>query len=94
MKKLSRPAARAELRLVVSAPTEVIPADVQARLEHVAVAYHAYDLERRNGLVARFLALPDAADALCAPVPVGAVRQLATRSTRELAGLWHLVQAD
>jgi hypothetical protein len=65
--KLSRPAARAELRLVVFAPTEVTPADVQARLEHIAAAYHAYDLERGNGLVARSLALPDAADALCAP---------------------------
>src|SRR5229473_8541591 len=90
--KLSRPAARAELRLVVFAPTEVTPADVQARLEHVAAAYHAYDLERGNGLVARSLALPDAADVLCRPIPVGAVRQLATLTTRELAGLWHLVQ--
>ena len=70
--KLSRPAARAELRLVVFAPMEVAPADVQARLEHVAAAYRAYDLERGNGLVARSLALPDASDALCAPVPVGA----------------------
>ncbi|MDQ6669209.1 MAG: type IV secretory system conjugative DNA transfer family protein [Chloroflexota bacterium] len=91
--KLSRPAARAELRLVVFAPTDVTPAEVQARLEHVAAAYHAYDLERGNGLVARSLALPDAADALCAPVPVGSLRQLATLTTRELAGLWHLVQA-
>src|ERR1041385_9058588 len=44
-------------------------------------------------LVARSHVLPDAADALCAPVPVGAVRQLATLTTRELAGLWHVVQA-
>ena len=57
--KLSRPAARAELRLAVFAPTSVTPADVQARLEHVAAAYHAYDLERGNGLVARSLALPE-----------------------------------
>ena len=62
--KLSRPAARAELRLVVFAPMEVAPADVQARLEHVAAAYRAYDLERGNGVVAHSVALPPP-DTLC-----------------------------
>src|SRR5579859_2071470 len=91
--KLSRPAARAELRLAVLAPATVAPAEVRARLEHVIAAYHAYDLERGNGLVARSLPVPETADALCSPVPLGKPRRLATLTTRELAGLWHLVQA-
>lgn len=91
--KLSRPVARAELRLAIFAPADAAPADMQARLDHVVAAYHAYDIERGNGLVARPLAVPDASDALCAPVPLGPTRRLAVLSTRELAGLWHLVQA-
>jgi len=91
--KLSRPAAKAELRLAVFAPADVPPTDVQARLEQLVAAYHAYDLARGNGLVARPLRVPDAADALCAPTPVGPIKRLAILSTRELAGLWHLVQA-
>ena len=91
--KLSRPVARAELRLALFAPEGAAPADVQARLQHVVAAYHAYDLERGNGLVARSLKVPEADDALCAPVPLGPIRGRAVLSTRELAGLWHLVQA-
>ena len=91
--KLSRPAARAELRLAVFAPENVPLVEVQARLEHVIAAYHAYDLERGNGFVARSLPVPDSADALCAPAPLGPTRRLAMLTTRELAGLWHLVQA-
>jgi hypothetical protein len=91
--KLSRPVARAELRLAVFAPDTVPLSEVRARLEHLIAAYHAYDLERGNGFVARPLVVADAADALCAATPVGPTRALATLTTRELAGVWHLVQA-
>ena len=92
--KLSRPAARVELRLAVFAPADAAPSEVDARMAHLVSAYRAYDLERGNGLVARRLPVPEAADALCSPVPLGPSRRLATLTTRELAGLWHLVQAD
>jgi hypothetical protein len=91
--KLSRPVARAELRLAVFAPDAVPVSEVRARLEHLIAAYHAYDLERGNGFVAQPLVVADAADALCAATPVRPTRALATLTTRELAGLWHLVQA-
>ena len=91
--KLSRPAARAELRLAVFAPAAETTAEVQSVLDQLVAAYRAYDLERGNQLVARPLRLADAPpEALCAPVPLGPTRRLATLSTRELAGLWHLVQ--
>jgi Helicase HerA, central domain len=91
--KLSRPAARAELRLAVFAPASEIAAEVQAALEQLVAAYRAYDLERGNQFAARPLRLAGAPpEALCAPVSLGPARRLATLSTRELAGLWHLVQ--
>src|SRR5256885_235872 len=46
--KLSWPAARAELRLAVFAPASAPPGKVQARLDHLVAAYHAYDLQRGN----------------------------------------------
>jgi hypothetical protein len=91
--KLNRPAARAELRLAVFAPTAADAAKVAERLEQLAAAYRAYDLERGNRLVARRLCAPGDPRALCAPLPLGPSRSLATLSTRELAALWHPVQA-
>jgi hypothetical protein len=91
--KLSRPAARVELRVSLYAPNTVPPPEVQARLEQLIAAYQPYDLQRSNGFVARELDVLDVADALSAPVPVGPTQSLATLTTRELAGLWHLVQA-
>ena len=46
--KLSRPAARAELRLAVFAPDTVPQSELQATLDRLIAAYHAYDLERGN----------------------------------------------
>jgi hypothetical protein len=91
--KLARPVARAELRLAVFAPETAESDDVQAKLEQLVAAYGAYDLERGNGLVGRTRLAREAADVLCAPTPLQGARRLATLSTRELAGLWHLVQA-
>jgi hypothetical protein len=91
--KLARPVARAELRLAVFAPETAESDDVQAKLEQLVAAYGAYDLERGNGLVGRSHFAPESAEALCAPTPLQGARRLATLSTRELAGLWHLVQA-
>ncbi len=94
--KVSWPAARTELRLIVFAPATAAPAELQAHLDQLAAAYRAYDLERGNGLVARPLLLPVATrgpDAFSTPSPLGRRARLATLTTRELAGLWHLVQA-
>jgi hypothetical protein len=91
--KLNRPAARTELRLLVFAPKAADAASVANRLEQLAAAYRAYDLERGNRLVARRLGVPGDPRALCAPVPLGPARSLATLGTRELAALWHPVQA-
>jgi Helicase HerA, central domain len=91
--KLSRPSARAELRLTVCAPLKSEPVAVAERLAHLAAAYRVYDLDRGNRLVARPLRPVDQRDALCAPVPLGGTRQMATLGTRELAALWHPVQA-
>jgi Helicase HerA, central domain len=91
--KLSRPAARVELRLVVFAPADAEPLVVAGRLRDLAAAYRAYDLDRGNRLVARHFRVPPAPDALCAPRPLGGTHRLATLGTRELAALWHPVQA-
>jgi hypothetical protein len=91
--KLARPVARAELRLAVFAPETAESDDVQAKLDHLVAAYRAYDLQRGNGLVGRSHLAPESAEALCTPTPLQGARRLATLSTRELAGLWHLVQA-
>jgi hypothetical protein len=91
--KLSRPAAHAELRLAVFAPATIPSNTVREHLDDLAAAYRAYDLDRGNRLVARPLRLSDAADALCAPTPLGGARRLAILGTRELAALWHPLQA-
>jgi hypothetical protein len=91
--KLTHPAVRAELRLAIFAPAAAPLADVQARLAHLVSGYRSYDLERGNGLVARPLKRLETVVALCTPLPIGPPRRLATLSTRELAGLWHLVQS-
>jgi hypothetical protein len=91
--KLSRPVARAELRMAVFAPNTAAPSELHATLDHLIAAYHAYDLERGNGFVPRPLVVADAADALCVATPVGPSRALPVLTSRELAGLWHLVQA-
>jgi hypothetical protein len=91
--KLNRPAARAELRLLVFAPKAADAASVADRLEQLAATYRAYDLERGNRLVPRELRVPGEPRDLCAPLPLGPARSLATLGTRELAALWHPVQA-
>jgi len=93
--KVSWPAARTELRLVVFAPASADPAELQAHLDQLAAAYRAYDLERGNGLVARPFRprVANQPDPFVSPSPLGPRSRLATLTTRELAGLWHLVQA-
>jgi hypothetical protein len=91
--KLNRPAARAELRLLVFAPKAADAASVAERLEQLAATYRAYDLERGNRLVARRLGVPGDPRTLCAPLPLGPARSLATLGTRELVALWRPVQA-
>src|SRR5207248_8224002 len=66
--KLSRPAARVELRLAVFVPAGIAPSAVREHLGYLAAAYRAYDLDRGNRLLARPLRLPDTSDALCRPV--------------------------
>jgi hypothetical protein len=91
--KLSRPAARVELRLVVFAPADAQPQAVTGRLQDLAAVHRTYDLDRGNRLVARRVVVPPGAYALCAPTPLGGTSRLVTLGTRELAALWHPVQA-
>jgi hypothetical protein len=92
--KLAHAAACAELRLAVFAPVDVEPAEVQARLDQLVSAYRAYNLERGNRLSAQAIRLEEQfTEPICAPLPLAPSRPR-TFSARELAGLWHLVQAD
>jgi hypothetical protein len=95
--KVTWPAARVELRLAVFAPEGAAPRELARQLDLLVAAYRAYDLERGNALVQR--PLPNEprqsgnADRLRQPRPLLPIGRLPTLTSRELAGLWHLVQA-
>jgi hypothetical protein len=91
--KLSRPAARVELRLVVFAPANAEPRTVTDRLRDLTAVYRTYDFDRGNRLVSHRLHLRPDPEALCAPRPLGKRGRLATLGSRELAALWHPLQA-
>jgi hypothetical protein len=89
--KVTRVACRAELRLVVFAPSNNPPSAVRAQLERLASAYRRFNLAAANGFVpAR--ASPDPVELACSK-PWRAQRRLAMLTTLELAGLWHLPHA-
>ena len=92
--KLTRAACRAELRLVVYAPVSVPPGLVRSQLERLVTAYRRFNLAAANGFVAR--PLTELGRAHAAPGRRSRRRAGTWRSStpRELAGLWHLPQAQ
>jgi hypothetical protein len=96
--KISRPAHLAQLRLAVFAPRDVPRRDVQAQLDRSAAAYQQYALAAGNSLVPVRLPLrpddPRGRDALTALRFLPPARSMPVLNTRELAGLWHLPQAQ
>lgn len=86
--KIAREACRAELRVAVFAPAFADPELLDQRLEQLAGAYRAFSLGAGNSLVPKFVGRPCDLRTL---EPLGLGHLL---NVRELAGLWHLVQAD
>ena len=89
--KVTRIACRAEVRLVVFAPTDVPSPLLMSELTRLVTAYRRFNLASANGFVAR-RARPGPAAAAC-PVPWRPRRKLAILTTLELAGVWHLPHA-
>jgi hypothetical protein len=87
--KLSRDACEVELRLAVFAPQFVDPARLDDRLQRLAAAYRPYSLAAGNSLVA----VPACAANIDLRV-LDALHRPSVLNVQELAGLWHLVQAD
>jgi len=86
--KISREACRVELRLAVFAPSFADPIAVTGYLDGLAAAYRPFALGSGNSLVpqsSREETDLRVLEPLCKPYLL---------NLRELAGLWHLVQAD
>ncbi len=90
--KVSRPAYTAQLRLAVFAPADVPEESVAARLARATAAYRQYSLPSGNGLVPVHLR-SESRDLRCLD-PLQRRRSCPVLNTRELAGLWHLPQAE
>ncbi|MCX6021487.1 MAG: hypothetical protein NTZ05_07115 [Chloroflexi bacterium] len=90
--KVSRPAYVAQVRLSVFAPLDTPAADLRARLDRLAAAYRQFNLASGNSLVPRRLDLRSLD--LREIVPLPSRRAASVLNTRELAGLWHLPQAQ
>jgi hypothetical protein len=90
--KTSRVAFYSEIRLSIFARTGADRVDMDGWLERFAAAYRPFNLAAGNSVGARALPL-DGRD-LRTLLPIGPRRRLAVLTTRELAGLWHLPQAD
>ena len=86
--KISRAACLIELRLAVFAPSFVDPAAVAAYLDGLAVAYQPFSLGAGNSLV------PQSVRQEVDLRVLEPVARPCLLNVRELAGLWHLVQAD
>ena len=89
--KVTRAACRAEIRLLLYAPSSVPQARVRAQLQRIAAVYRRFNLAAANGLVPH-QARPDR---VCPwlPAPSESTRRMAVLTTLELAGLWHLPHA-
>ena len=90
--KVSRPAFQTELRLAVFAPAAATRQHAQARLDRLVSAYRQFTLAAGNSFVA-CRQDPGRRD-LCTLAPLGSRRMQPVLTTRELAGLWHLPQAQ
>jgi hypothetical protein len=90
--KVSRIAFQTQLRLAVLAPPEAAARDLETRLQRLVVAYRQFNLAAGNGLVPRPLRARELDLRVLAPLP--SPRATGVLNTRELAGLWHLPQAQ
>ena len=90
--KVSRIAYVSQIRLAVFAPAGVPRAEVASRLDRFAAAYRQFSLAAGNGLVPKRLDLRGRD--LRELAPVSPARACPVLNTRELAGLWHLPQAQ
>lgn len=90
--KVSRIAYVSQVRLAVFAPIEAPRQDIDARLDRLAAAYRQFNLAAGNGLVPRSLDLRRRD--LRGLAPLQPVKTLPVLNVRELAGLWHLPQAQ
>jgi hypothetical protein len=90
--KISRIAFVTEIRLAVFAPKGAARAVIDARRDRLTAAYRQFNLAAGNALTPRRLT-PGAYD-LRQLDPLTAKRRLPVLNTRELAGLWHLPQAQ
>lgn len=90
--KVSRIAYLAQLRLAVFAPREAPAGEVRTRLDRLAAAYRQFSLASGNALVPRRLRL--AGRDLRDLAPLSGAGRGSILNTRELAGLWHLPQAQ
>ncbi len=90
--KVSRIAYVSQIRLAIFAPAEAPRAGVESRLDRLATAYRQFSLAAGNGFVPRRLDLRGRDLRELAPIP--SIRACPVLNTRELAGLWHLPQAQ
>ena len=90
--KINRIAYITHLRLAVFAPADAPRAEVEACVARLAAAYRQFNLAAGNGLQARPLRLKD--HSLTDLEHAVSRRGLPILNTRELAGLWHLPNAQ
>lgn len=90
--KINRIAYFAQLRLTVFAPATVPAAEVEAQVRQATAAYRQFNLAAGNGFQARPVRLRGRD--LRAIAPLAGVGPVPVLNTRELAGLWHLPQAQ
>lgn len=90
--KVSRIAYRTEIRLAVFTPADTPPAAMDERLDRLARAYRQFNLAAGNGLAPQRLRR-EPLD-LRELRPLAPARSTPILNTRELAGLWHLPQAQ
>lgn len=90
--KISRIAYVTEIRLAIFAPRDTPRAALDGRLDRLAAAYRQFNLAAGNGLVPRRFRKNDLD--LRELRPLAPARSTPILNTRELAGLWHLPQAQ
>jgi hypothetical protein len=90
--KVSRIAYLAQIRLSVIAPSSVPNYMVEERLRRLSAAYRQFNLASGNGLVPRSLRLESGKTQTLGLRPMTHVSMVL--NSRELAGLWHLPQAQ
>jgi hypothetical protein len=90
--KVSRIAYLTQIRLSIVAPASVPRSEVEERLHRLSAAYRQFNLASGNGLVLHPLSIESDKVQLLGLQPM--VRGSMVLNSRELAGLWHLPQAQ